>query len=80
MFQQIDTNKDGVVTIDELVEWCSRDEQILQSLETLDTVLWSKSNDSYYSIDTVTIRVLNTLPMMDCGTNITGILSVLFNG
>nr|CAD7442657.1 unnamed protein product [Timema bartmani] len=36
---QIDTNKDGVVTIDELVEWCSRDEQILQSLETLDTVL-----------------------------------------
>ena len=38
--QLIDTNQDGVVTIDELVEWCSRDEQILQSLETsLDTVL-----------------------------------------
>lgn len=39
MLQLIDTNKDGVVTIDELVEWCSRDERILQSLETLDTVL-----------------------------------------
>lgn len=39
LLQLIDTNKDGVVTIDELVEWCSRDEQILQSLETLDTVL-----------------------------------------
>ncbi|KAF4518405.1 hypothetical protein B566_EDAN002058 [Ephemera danica] len=39
IFHQIDTNKDGVVTIDELVEWCSRDENILQSLEMLDTVL-----------------------------------------
>lgn len=39
LFQQIDTNKDGVVTIDELVEWCSKNDQILQSLETLDTVL-----------------------------------------
>jgi Kv channel-interacting protein len=37
--QQVDTNKDGVVTIDELVEWCLRDEKILHSLEMLDTVL-----------------------------------------
>jgi Kv channel-interacting protein len=37
--QQIDTNKDGVVTIDELVEWCLQDEKILHSLEMLDTVL-----------------------------------------
>lgn len=36
----IDRNNDGVVTIEELVDWCSRDEQILKSLETLDTVLW----------------------------------------
>lgn len=40
--QLIDRNNDGVVTIEELVDWCSRDEQILKSLETLDTVLWGK--------------------------------------
>ncbi|KAI5741736.1 hypothetical protein M8J76_016663 [Diaphorina citri] len=38
-FELIDTNKDGVVTIDELIQWCSRDEGILKSLETLDTIL-----------------------------------------
>ncbi|KAJ8923485.1 hypothetical protein NQ315_010063 [Exocentrus adspersus] len=35
----IDLNKDGVITIDELIKWCSRDENFLRSLETLDTVL-----------------------------------------
>lgn len=39
LLQLIDTNKDGVVTIEELVQWCSRDEHVLKSLETLDTVL-----------------------------------------
>jgi len=38
-FQLIDKNNDGNVTLDELIEWCSRDEGILQSLDTLDTVL-----------------------------------------
>lgn len=37
--QLMDTNKDGVVTIEELVTWCSKDEQLLRSLDTLDTVL-----------------------------------------
>jgi len=36
----MDANKDGVVTIEELVQWCSKDEQLLRSLDTLDTVLW----------------------------------------
>ncbi|PBC34907.1 Kv channel-interacting protein [Apis cerana cerana] len=35
----MDANKDGVVTIEELVQWCSKDEQLLRSLDTLDTVL-----------------------------------------
>ncbi|XP_043481432.1 Kv channel-interacting protein 1-like isoform X1 [Leptopilina heterotoma] len=39
IFHQMDTNKDGVVTIEELVQWCSKDEHLLQSLDTLDTVL-----------------------------------------
>jgi Ca2+-binding EF-hand superfamily protein len=39
IFHKIDSNQDGVVTIDELVDWCSRDDRILQSLEMLDTVL-----------------------------------------
>ncbi|XP_025416723.1 Kv channel-interacting protein 2-like isoform X2 [Sipha flava] len=39
IFHLIDKNNDGNVTLDELIEWCSRDEGILQSLDTLDTVL-----------------------------------------
>ncbi|EZA62512.1 Kv channel-interacting protein [Ooceraea biroi] len=39
IFHLMDANKDGVVTIDELVQWCSKDEQLLRSLDTLDTVL-----------------------------------------
>ncbi|CAH0562154.1 unnamed protein product [Brassicogethes aeneus] len=39
IFHLIDKNKDGFVTIEELVQWCSRDENVLKSLETLDTVL-----------------------------------------
>ncbi|XP_044010535.1 Kv channel-interacting protein 2-like isoform X1 [Aphidius gifuensis] len=39
IFHLMDSNKDGVVTIEELVQWCSKDEQLLRSLDTLDTVL-----------------------------------------
>lgn len=42
--QLMDANKDGVVTIEELVQWCSKDEQLLRSLDTLDTVLWDLYN------------------------------------
>ncbi|CAM1154380.1 KCNIP4 (predicted) [Pycnogonum litorale] len=39
IFQQIDVNKDGVVTIDEFMNWCQRDDNIAKSLCMLDTVL-----------------------------------------
>ncbi|XP_033207556.1 Kv channel-interacting protein 2-like isoform X2 [Belonocnema kinseyi] len=39
IFHQMDANQDGFVTIEELVQWCSKDEHLLQSLDTLDTVL-----------------------------------------
>ncbi|XP_050433917.1 Kv channel-interacting protein 4-like isoform X2 [Adelges cooleyi] len=39
IFHLIDKNNDGNVTLDEMVAWCSRDEGILKSLDTLNTVL-----------------------------------------
>ncbi|RVE42060.1 hypothetical protein evm_013289 [Chilo suppressalis] len=39
IFHLIDTNADGVVTLDELTRWCARDPDLLRSLDTLDTVL-----------------------------------------
>ncbi|CAK1592784.1 unnamed protein product [Parnassius mnemosyne] len=39
IFNLMDTNADGVVTPDELARWCTRDPALLQSLQTLDTVL-----------------------------------------
>ncbi|ENN76762.1 hypothetical protein D910_12025 [Dendroctonus ponderosae] len=39
IFQLIDANKDGVITIEEMITWISRDERYIKSLETLDTVL-----------------------------------------
>ncbi|KAJ8704779.1 hypothetical protein PYW08_012099 [Mythimna loreyi] len=39
IFHLMDTNCDGVVTPDELARWCSRDPALLNSLETMDTVL-----------------------------------------
>ncbi|CAL1284581.1 unnamed protein product [Larinioides sclopetarius] len=38
-FQKMDINKDGVVTMDEFMEICSKDETIAQSLALFDTVL-----------------------------------------
>lgn len=39
LFQLMDTNADGVVTMDELARWCARDPALLCSFDTLDTVL-----------------------------------------
>ncbi|XP_014207922.1 Kv channel-interacting protein 1-like [Copidosoma floridanum] len=39
IFHLIDSNKDGYVTIDELAQWCSKDEHLMRSFETLDTIL-----------------------------------------
>ncbi|XP_042901188.1 Kv channel-interacting protein 4-like [Parasteatoda tepidariorum] len=38
-FEKMDINKDGVVTIDEFMEICSKDETIARSLSLFDTVI-----------------------------------------
>lgn len=40
VFEKLDQNKDGVVTLDEFMETCLRDEGITKSLNLLDTVLF----------------------------------------
>lgn len=52
----MDANKDGVVTIEELVQWCSKDEQLLRSLDTLDTVLWDFNVLSEISVPDYQLR------------------------
>ncbi|CAM1316766.1 KCNIP4 (predicted) [Pycnogonum litorale] len=39
VFQKLDMNKDGVVTIEEFMDYCSRDESIKKSISALNTVL-----------------------------------------
>ncbi|XP_028165438.1 neuronal calcium sensor 1-like [Ostrinia furnacalis] len=39
IFHLMDTNADGVVTMDELARWCARDPALLHSFDALDTVL-----------------------------------------
>ncbi|ROT84784.1 putative Kv channel-interacting protein [Penaeus vannamei] len=42
IFHLIDTNQDGAITIEELAEWVSRDDTIIQSLSMMDTVLFTR--------------------------------------
>lgn len=39
VFQKLDLNQDGVVTFDEFIETCLKDENVMKSLAILDTVL-----------------------------------------
>ncbi|XP_054708376.1 Kv channel-interacting protein 4-like [Uloborus diversus] len=39
IFHLIDQNKDGVITMDEFMEWCQKDETRTKSLFMLDTIL-----------------------------------------
>ena len=41
VFARLDTNKDGVLTKDEFIEGCLKDQEILQSLENFQlNILW----------------------------------------
>ncbi|XP_064097081.1 Kv channel-interacting protein 2-like [Macrobrachium nipponense] len=42
IFHLIDTNQDGAITIEELAQWVSRDDTIVQSLSMMDTVLYTR--------------------------------------
>ncbi|KAK8379900.1 hypothetical protein O3P69_019722 [Scylla paramamosain] len=46
IFHLIDTNNDGAITIEELAEWISRDEKIVESLKRMDTVLYTPHDAS----------------------------------
>lgn len=37
--QKIDVNQDGLITFEELSQWCTREERFVKSLGMLDTVL-----------------------------------------
>jgi Ca2+-binding EF-hand superfamily protein len=39
MIQKIDVNHDGLITFEELSQWCTREERFVKSLGMLDTVL-----------------------------------------
>ena len=45
--QLIDTNNDGIITIEELAQWVTRDETIVQSLSMMDTVLYTRRERSH---------------------------------
>uniref|UniRef100_A0A673HQ04 Kv channel-interacting protein 4 n=2 Tax=Sinocyclocheilus rhinocerous TaxID=307959 RepID=A0A673HQ04_9TELE len=38
-FQKMDMNQDGVVTIDEFIDCCQKDENIMQSLKIFDNAV-----------------------------------------
>ncbi|KAJ7413612.1 Kv channel-interacting protein 4 [Pitangus sulphuratus] len=38
-FQKMDKNKDGVVTIDEFIESCQKDENIMRSMQLFENVI-----------------------------------------
>jgi len=40
LMQKIDVNQDGLITFEELSQWCTSEEQFIKSLGMLDTVLW----------------------------------------
>lgn len=40
ILQKMDQNRDGVVTIDEFLDTCQKDENIMQSMMMFDNVIW----------------------------------------
>lgn len=44
VFQKFDLNADGVITIEEFLETCLKDENITKSLSMFDSDLWSESD------------------------------------
>ena len=39
LLQKIDANQDGLISFEELSQWCSREEHFVKSLSMLDTIL-----------------------------------------
>lgn len=60
VFRKLDLNQDGVITIEEFMESCLKDDVITRSLQMFDAVLWTELTTSTKSAVT---KVTNNDPL-----------------